>query len=130
MIDELWVSNRDQTLSGVKVTKGQIIRPTPAPNAHIIFSDKSQWAFRYRGGEPLLCDTDGCMAQFDCTANLYRHREIIHKPERDSREIARLAMLQDSKEAELTGETIGGHEITQTKRGPRGPVPYVGGLSV
>lgn len=125
-MSELWVSNKDQTLAGVKVSKGQIIERRGSVNDRLIFTDSSRWAFRLSPGvKPIPCGTDGCSAEFDCQANLNRHREIVHKPEWDDREQARLARIRERAEAEEYGETIGGHEVVAEKAGPRGKVPYV-----
>ena len=124
-MEELWVSNRDQTLAGQKVSKGQIIKPAGSINDRIIFNDNSRWAFPMRVGEPIECGTDGCKAQFDCTANLLRHREIVHKPERDERTKGKAEKARYAREAEEAGETIGGREVVKVKRGPGGEVPYI-----
>jgi len=108
------------------VSKGQIVEPQGSVHDRLIFNDQSRWAFRLPADvKPLLCETDGCPAQFNCEANLIRHREIVHKPERDERSIARVAEMQARAEAEDAGETIGGREIIKTKKGPRGEVPYI-----
>ena len=126
MTEELWISTKDQTLSGQKVTKGQVIQRIGGVHAHLVFADNSRWAMRLPVGlTPILCDSDGCQAQFDCHANLFRHREIVHKPERDEQEQARLADLAEARKAEAAGETIGGREIVKVKRGPGGEVPYI-----
>ncbi len=122
---EVWVSNREQTLAGEKVGKGQIVKPTGAIHDNLVFNANSRWAYRTVIVESVHCDTDGCKAEFVGEAHLFRHREIVHKPERDAREKARLAALDSAKQAEDEGYTIGGHEIVKTKQGPGGEVPYI-----
>ena len=122
---EYWASLKDMTLAGQKVNKGQIVEPRGSLNDRIIFADNSRWAYRLRIDQTVLCGTDGCSAEFDCEANLSRHRDLAHKPERDAREKARLAGIAAAKRAENEGQTIGGHEIVGSKAGPHGRVDYI-----
>lgn len=122
---DLWVSNRDQTLAGRNVSKGQLIAPAGAQHDRLIFRDDSRWAYRFQGGQTYICGTDGCTAEFESDTMLFRHRDLVHKPERDAREKARLEHIESAKRAEENGDTIGGHEIVMTKSGPRGPVDYI-----
>lgn len=122
---QLWVSRKDMTLGGVKVSKGQLITPSGGVNDRKIFADDSPWAFRYDGSGSYPCGTDGCTAEFDCEANLFRHRRVAHKADWDARERSRLAGLRDAAQAEERGETVGGRPIVDVKSGPGGPVPYV-----
>lgn len=125
MKTQYWVVKRDMTLSGRKVTKGQLVRPSGAVNDHIIFADSGHYTCRYHGNDPLLCGTDGCPEQFDYLGNLARHREIVHAPERDGRAQAMLQRAHAEREAEAAGESIGGLRIIDEKAGPGGRVPYV-----
>ena len=117
-----WISKRDQTLSGLKVTKGQLIRPSGAVNDHIVFGDNSRWAHRYDGSDPLTCGVDGCPAQLDTLGSLDHHRFITHAPEINARAQAK---AEAAREAEERGDTIGGHEVIKAKVGPGGEVPYI-----
>lgn len=123
-----WVSKLDQTLAGRKVSKGQLIRPTGAVRDHMIFGDNTRWTFRYDGGEPVPCGTDGCDGLFNNLGSLERHRLVVHAPERDDRERAKREARESAQAAEDRGETIGGHEVVGVKRGPRGSVPYIAPL--
>lgn len=125
-----YLAKRDMTLSGRKVMKGQLVAPAGAPNDYRVFGDNTHWTARWDGFDSLLCDTDGCQDRFDCQANLSRHRLIVHAPERDAREQARLQERADREyhpgDDITPGETtIGGRVVEQIKSGPRGPVPYV-----
>lgn len=130
MVEELWVSRREQTLAGQKVSVGQIIRPTGARNDHLIFAPegsphRGRWAYPYIGTEPVPCSTDGCSALFDSLGSLARHRDLVHKKEWDDREKAKIEEARLAREAEERGDTIGGRAITKVKKGPRGDVPYI-----
>lgn len=130
-----WVSKRDMTLAGQKVSKGQLIRPSGAAHDSIIFGDNTRWAFRLDEDvtTPLLCDTDGCPCRFADDGTLNRHRVLVHAPERDARERAKIEAIQRAADRELQADgdvipgetTIGGHVVSQVKKGPRGPVPYL-----
>lgn len=123
---ETWyVANKDMTLAGRKVTKGQLVKPEGFANDHKIYGDRTPYTYRYDGTDPLTCGTDGCDTQCINLGALDRHREVVHKPERDERERARAAALEAAKEREERGESIGGHEIVTEKSGPGGRVPYI-----
>jgi len=115
----------DMTLAGQRVTKGQLIKPAGSANDHRLFGDNTRWAYRYDGGNPEVCGSDGCNASFVSLGLLDRHRVILHKPERDATERARLERMEAIKDAEETGETIGGLEVVGERAGPGGSVPYV-----
>jgi hypothetical protein len=121
----MWVAKMDMTLAGQKVCKGQLIKPAGSANDHKLFGDNSRWTYRYDGGESLTCGSDGCTAEFVNLGTLERHRNIVHRPERDERERARLRAIGDKAQREENGETIGGLEIVDEKKGPHGTVPYV-----
>lgn len=123
--EQYWVSKKDQTLAGQKVSKGQLVRPSGSANDRTIFGDNTHWTCRYDGSDPLACGTDGCAAAFDNLGSLDRHRQIVHGPERDARMHAQIEARQSAAEAEERGETIGGREIVMEKAGPRGAVPYI-----
>ena len=123
---QLFVARKDMTLSGIKVNVGQICQPSGARNDHMIFvGDGSRWAVPFRGDSPIPCDTDGCPHNFDNLGNLQRHRDLVHKPERDQRAITKAQAMRAAQEREEAGETIGGHPVTKTKKGPRGDVSYI-----
>ncbi len=123
--EQWWVAKMDMTLAGQKVHKGQLIRPTGNVNDHRLFGDNTRWTYRYDGGEPEVCGSDGCAASFINLGALDRHRSLMHKAERDEREQVRLERINAAKEAEETGETIGGLEVVAERSGPGGPVPYI-----
>lgn len=126
--EQYWVSKKDMTLAGVKVSKGQLVRPNGGVNDHVIYGDNTRWTYRYDGTDPLTCGTDGCTAMFDNLGTLERHRQLVHAPERDERQRAQAAVVRAAAMAEERGDTIGGHEIVAEKRGPGGAVPYIAPL--
>ena len=120
--DPAWIAKMDMTLSGQKVSKGQIIRPMGAVNDRRIFGENSHWAYRYDGTETVTCGSDGCSAEFPTLGLADRHRLLVHKPERDRREAE---AAEAHRRAEEQGESIGGYEVVQEKSGPGGSVPYI-----
>ena len=122
---QLWVARMDMTVGGVKVHKGQVIAPPGEINDRKVFSGDSRWAYRYDGAGAFVCGTDGCAAEFETEAALFRHRRLAHKADWDARERARVEAMREAAKAEERGDTIGGRQIVDVKSGPRGPVPYV-----
>lgn len=124
--EEWFVSKLEQTLNGEKLTKGQLCQPKGGRNDHRIFGDNTHWTYRFDGdANENTCGTDGCGARFDCLGSLNRHRVQAHGPEWDARERAKVEAAKDRVERELSGETIGGHEVEKVVPGPRGPVEYI-----
>lgn len=125
-MEELYVARMDMTVGGRQVQKGEIIPMVLGRNATIVFGERTRWTYRLQPGEHgEVCGTDGCQRVFADAGSLHRHRLLVHAPERDARERARLEAAKAAREREEAGETIGGHEVVKVKRGPRGDVPYI-----
>ena len=99
-MDEFWVAKRDMVLAGAKVSIGQIIQPAGSRHDHLIFVAGSRWVYLLQGGDPVPCGSDGCSAEFDTLGNLQRHREVVHKPVRDEREVAKARSRRSTQVAE------------------------------
>ncbi len=125
---ETWyISKKDQNFTGEPLVRGQLCKPTGAPNDRVIFGDNTRWVYRFDGspGEIIECGTDGCGAMFIDEDALRIHRLKVHAAERDAKIQSRIARTQDMHRMEEEGETIGGFPVKKVVSGPGGDVPYI-----
>ncbi len=125
--ETIYISKMKQTFTGAPLVRGQVVKPSGARNDSLLFGDNTRWTYQFHGTDTdlLTCDSDGCPERFADADALRQHRLLVHAPERDARERAILRAKQERVEAEMSGDTVGGHPIEQVKSGPGGPVPYI-----